>query len=85
MQERREAEDARSTLVVLPNRERKKRVAMASATLAGIGFVLLLGVLFIEPESGTGLRVILAAAQLWPLLVGAAAIGWIIHEALPDG
>ncbi len=82
--ERQEALDARRNPAVLPNKGRKKRVAVASATLAGIGFVLLLAVLLIQPETNTSYSVLVAASQLWALLVGAAAIGWIVHEALPD-
>jgi hypothetical protein len=70
--------------VVPEYKSRKKRVATASAVLASIGLALWLGVSFLEADSGLGLRLLLASAQLWWVFVGVAAVGWIIHEALPD-
>lgn len=60
------------------------RVASTSVVLAVIGVLMWLAVWQIDIEAEFGIHVILFCSQLWPFLVGAAAVGWIVHEALPD-
>ena len=62
----------------------RRRVAITSATLAAVGASLWFAAYFGEPDEEIALKIVVAASQLWPFLIGAAAIGWIIHQALPD-
>ena len=62
----------------------RRRVAITSATLAAVGAALWFVAYFGDTDEEIAVKIIVTASQLWPFLIGAAAIGWIIHEALPD-
>ncbi len=64
--------------------DRKARVAKASWILAGIGLVLSFGLLFFDADSIADFTLMASVAQLSWVLIGVAAVGWIIHEALPN-
>ncbi len=51
------------------NERRRERVRLISAGFAFLGFLLWAVVMFVEPESETVLKFLVAAAQLWPILI----------------
>jgi len=62
---------------------RRQRVAAASWFFGFVGAALWLVVWLFEPESETGLNLLLTASQLWWVFIGVAAVGVIIRAALP--
>lgn len=70
--------------VVQGKPSRKQRVAASSSFFGIAGVVLWLVVWFFEPESESGLNLVLTASQLWWVFIGVAAVGVIVHAALPE-